>query len=61
MAQAVYEAPVPGVTPFEDGILSREASNAHNVFQTLHSICMAEAGQETNWETRGRVGPLQYF
>ena len=35
VAQAVYEAPVSGVTPFEDCILSREASKTYNGAQRL--------------------------
>ena len=65
VAQAAYEAPAPGVTLFEDFIRSREAHRTHNgaqhVSKTLHSLGQAEAGQETNWATHWRVGPLHVW
>jgi hypothetical protein len=49
VAQDAYEAPGPGVMPFEDFIQSRESNKTHNTEQhdskTLHSFGQAEARQ----------------
>ncbi len=55
MAQAVYEAPAPGVSSFEDFIQTQEACKPHN---GTPQFIQAEAGQKTNWATHERVGPL---